>query len=477
MPGIFQKRPKGGDTTTDMIMNWLQLLHPRRLGKPAPAATADNRNAFQRDFDRIIFSSAFRRLQDKTQVFPLSESDYVRTRLTHSLEASCVGRSLGEMAGAGLLRHGVPLPDGFHPSQTGAIVAAASLAHDIGNPPFGHTGESAIAHWFNADPAGQEVIAGLRKENACAEDFLQFEGNAQGFRVLTRLQHAENHGGMQLTLPTLAAFMKYPRGATLPQRPPAAHKSVKKHGFFRCDAELYEEVAAGLALLRRDAPEPVYARHPLAFLVEAADDICYHVADLEDGFRLKLLTEDETAGALERVISPAGKPRAGGQVRTGQARIEHLRAQAIGALVEQAAEAFLQHHDAILAGTFDDALVEHIPAAEAFGRLFDLAKEKVYPARQVLLIEVAGFNVLGRLVELFLGAMNERAAKGKTASLKTDRVLRLLPAQFLAAGDGDIGRMSLYERTLAATDFVSCMTDTYAVALFKKLTGISLPGE
>ncbi len=457
-------------------MNWIQLFHPQRLGRPATAATADNRHAFQRDFDRIIFSSAFRRLQDKTQVFPLSESDYVRTRLTHSLEASCVGRSLGEMAGAGLLQAGVALPEGFHPSQTGAIVAAASLAHDIGNPPFGHTGESAIAHWFTTEPVGQKVIADLQGEGACAEDFLRFEGNAQGFRVLTRLQHAENPGGMQLTLPTLATYMKYPRGAALKTLPAGTRKSVRKHGFFACDAELYGEVADGLGLLRRPVPEPCYARHPLAFLVEAADDICYHVADLEDGFRLKLLGEDETAALLTAVVLDE-KTKARADQRTGTTRIEYLRAQAIGSLVQQAADVFLANRDAILAGTFDEALVDHIPAAAAFAGLFEAARDKVYPARQVLLIEVAGFNVLGRLIELFLGALNERAIKGRKASLKSDRTQRLLPAQFLAAGKGDPAAMSLYERTLAVTDFVSCMTDTYAVSLFKKLTGISLPGE
>ncbi|MFA4944471.1 MAG: dNTP triphosphohydrolase [Lentisphaeria bacterium] len=459
-----------------MSMDWQTLLTRRRLGRSSDRPATDlTRNDFQRDFDRIVFASAFRRLQDKTQVFPLAESDYVRTRLTHSLEASCVGRSLGEMAAAELLRRRPELAELFHPSHLGAIVAAACLAHDIGNPPFGHTGESAIAHWFNHEPAGQAVLARIAAEGGRVADFAGFEGNAQGFRVLTRLQHGENPGGMQLTLPTLGAFMKYPRGAGT-EPPAGTGKSMKKHGFFAADEASFQEVAAGLGLLRRAGPGLAFARHPLAFLVEAADDICYHVADLEDGFRLKLLAEEEVAELLAAVIAEPARRDCGG--RRGAARVELLRARAIGSLVEQVAAAFVEHHDALLSGGHDEALVEGIAVAPAFARLFETALAKVYPARQVLEIEVAGFSVLGRLIELFLAALDDLAAarrSGGKVRLKTDRTLKLLPSQFFAVAE--IATSSQYARTLAVTDFVSGMTDRYAVSLFKRLTGISLPGE
>jgi len=311
-------------------MRWERLLSRRRLGT-APSAEVPDRTAFQRDYDRLVFSSAFRRLQDKTQVFPLAESDYVRTRLTHSLEASCVGRSLGTLVGQAL-EESDRLPDAIGAADVGAIVAAAGLAHDIGNPPFGHSGEDAIGHWFAHSEAGRRYLDQL--DEAQAEELRRFEGNAQGFRVITRLQNPDSAGGLGLTCATLGAFSKYPRGAA---RSAAEREydgaSNKKFGFFEAERGRFETVAAEVGLIPRRAGESWY-RHPLAFLVEAADDICYHIVDLEDAFRLGHVTFAETEALLHAIAAPrSGRLSA---IQGEKEKIAYLRATAINALVSPA---------------------------------------------------------------------------------------------------------------------------------------------
>ena len=258
-------------------MDWTQLLSNKRFGKTSASQVTPSRSPFHQDYDRVVFSSAFRRLQDKTQVFPLAKSDYVRTRLTHSLEASCVGRSLGMEVGLRLKR----LPKGVDTSGLGMIVSTACLAHDIGNPPFGHAGEQAISQWFR--DKGKEFLCPLTEQQK--RDFLNFEGNAQGFRILTRLQHPGNNGGLQLTYATLSAFSKYPTSSIAVSKE-NGNSSVarKKHGFFAADKQAFSQVAKTVGLIPSDREES-WCRHPLAFLVEAADDICYSIIDLEDGVR------------------------------------------------------------------------------------------------------------------------------------------------------------------------------------------------
>lgn len=450
------------------MMNWNQLLSPRRLGKSAPEQVSGLRTDFQRDFDRIVYSSAFRRLQDKTQVFPLAQSDYVRTRLTHSLEAASVGRSLGMLVGDAIIqRYGL---EDVSPADVGAILAAACLAHDIGNPPFGHLGESAIQEWFRRSPAGQAALA--RVDKARHNDFLKFEGNAQGFRLLTRLQSPDNHGGMQLTCATLGTFTKYPRasGADLGGYGGA---SVKKYGFFAAEREHFADVAAETGLPPRG--ESIWARHPLAFLMEAADDICYTIVDLEDGFRVGLLSYDEVAGHLTDAVggSAALTGRLDG-IRNEKERVEYLRARAINEVVRQTAECFLDNEAGLLDGSFDTPLVKLIPATQAVAEMKKLGRERVYVAPQVLEIEAAGFRVLGGLLEMFVQAVEEVANAADDASASAQTLLRLLPPQFL--GDDGTPDADPYARLIKLTDFVSGMTDSHAVSLYKKLTGISLPG-
>lgn len=450
------------------MMNWEQLLSPTRQGRPIEKDSTVGRSIFQRDFDRIVYSSAFRRLQDKAQVFPLAKSDFVRTRLTHSLEVSCVGRSLGTELGL-RLEAGKQIPAGISPGDIGSIVAAACLAHDIGNPPFGHTGESAIGEWFSNTEAGQAAI----KEFSPIQksDFEKFEGNAQGFRILTRLQNAHNPG-LQLTSATLAAFTKYPRGSYL-DCGRLEGVSWKKHGFFEADKKCFNDIAQAVGLKKRLDEEDVWVRHPFAYLVEAADDICYRVNDLEDGFRLKHVSMEEAKEHLLSIFDPSASPTKWKDIDAEQDKIGYLRAKAINYLIDQSITCFEKHSSLILEGKLDQSLVDCIPSAEALSRIIKISKEKIYKAREVLEIEAAGFQVLGGLLDAFLAATNDVATKGlKKASVKSHTIFHLLPSQFRVAPDAPEDK---YFRTLRVTDFISGMTDSFAVSLYKQLTGISLP--
>ncbi len=449
-------------------MGWKALLTSARLGVTAARESPNaGRSEFQRDFDRIIFSSAFRRLQDKTQVFPLAESDYVRTRLTHSLEASSVGRSLGTLVGAGLKSRYPEIDDlQVSPFDIGAIVAAACVAHDIGNPPFGHSGEDAIRLFFETHTTGADLLASLTE--AQRADFLQFEGNAQGFRILTRLQSPDNIGGLPLTLATLGAFTKYPRGAR--HYPTPESVSMRKHGFMAADEESFARVARGLGLAAR--ADGIWRRHPLAYLVEAADDICYHVVDVEDAYRLGILSYRDVEGVLAGIINDPELPHRLASMGDDNGRIEYLRARSINTLVAQAAERFLAIEDRLRAGECDKPLLSEVTAASGMQALRDLGEQRIYMAPPVVEIEAAGFEVLAGLLAVFGGAI-EAQARGRVNTRDRMR-LKLIPAQFLGP-NGDVDA-DPYRRLLRLTDFISGMTDSYAVSLYKKVTGISLPG-
>jgi dGTPase len=448
------------------MMDWNRLLSRVRLGLSRQHPDNEARTDFQRDFDRIVFSSAFRRLQDKTQVFPLAQSDYVRTRLTHSLEVSSVGRSLGTMVGDSVIkRHRL---EGVYPQDFGAVVAAASLAHDIGNPPFGHAGEDAIRLWFTTSQTGQNVLVQLNE--AQRQDFLQFEGNAQGFRIITCLQSPDNPGGMQLTCATLGAFTKYPRASTLAAVPPGI--AFKKFGFYQEDQELFTEVAGQLGL------EPVqsgaWSRHPLAYLVEAADDICYRIIDVEDAFRQQQLRFEEIRDLL---LPLTGEPeralRKMTHITRPKEKVEYLRAKTIGVIIDQVHQCFIEHEEQILSGDFPDELLDIIPATKAMNALKQCGETLIYVSKPVVEVEAAGFEVLGGLLDAFVSTVNDIAVNGSRASPKSRMLIYLIPEQF--AGPSRQPIADLYRRVLAITDFVSGMTDSYAVTLFKKLTGISLP--
>ncbi|MDR3055091.1 MAG: deoxyguanosinetriphosphate triphosphohydrolase [Zoogloeaceae bacterium] len=441
---------------------WQKLLSAERLGAGS-IPSAPERTAFQQDYDRIVFTSAFRRLKDKTQVFPLSRSDYVRTRLTHSLEASCVGRSLGAVVGREIIdRHKLANVDA---ADFGAIVAAACLAHDIGNPPFGHAGEDAIREWFKASG----LLDKYDFSEAERADLTQYEGNAQGFRILTRLQNPDNPG-LQLTSAVLATFTKYPRASWL--EAPLSGVSGKKFGFFQDDAAAFTRVAAATGLGER-APS-AWHRHPLAFLVEVADDTCYLIVDLEDAARLGFVRNEDAETLLADL---AGDSVTGGKlarISEPKERIEYLRAKAIGRLLEGAAAVFLENEADILAGRFNEGLLEASPASMPLQAVKKIARENIYVARPALEIETAGFEVLGGLLSLFIAAV-EAGAGQCPMTTREKMLLKLLPKQFSGA-QGEPAP-NPYLRFLRIADFVTGMTDSYAVDLYRKLKGIDLPGE
>lgn len=451
------------------MMQWERLLSPARLGKLDAESLQAQRSPFQRDYDRIVFSSAFRRLQDKTQVFPLAESDYVRTRLTHSLEAGCVGRSLGTAIGAHIVeRHGLKH---VHPSHIGDVVAAACLAHDIGNPPFGHSGEDAIQHWFATSPVAERLYAELKETPGHYADFQRFEGNAQGFRILTRLQMPDNRGGLQLTCATLGAFAKYPGLSHPPRDPKDRRASTKKFSFFHAEADLFAEVAERTGLLPRTSG---WCRHPLALVVEAADDICYRLIDFEDGVRLRLVSYEEASEAFAEVIGTRKHLEIATRMRGDDERIEFLRAVAVGKALEQVTAVFVDNEEAILSGKFEQPLIQFAAIAEPMEAIISRSRKTLYANPRGLEIEAAGFEVIGGLLDLFVEAVEAMATGGKVAP-RWRNLLELVPEPFV--GSNRKPAPDAYTRLLRMTDYISGMTDSYAVSLYRKLRGISLPGQ
>ncbi|MGM0554481.1 MAG: deoxyguanosinetriphosphate triphosphohydrolase [Pseudomonadota bacterium] len=458
-------------------MGWGTLLSRQRLGRtkePDPSAV---RTEFQRDFDRIVFSSAFRRLQDKTQVFPLAESDYVRTRLTHSLEVSCVGRSLGTRVGEVIItREGIP---DINAGDIGAIIAAACLAHDIGNPPFGHSGEDAIRHWVATSPVAEKALEELGPVQRAEFEF--FEGNAQGFRVVTRLQNPDNAGGLQLTCATLGAALKYPCPAAAIDPDRGVHR--KKYGYFVAEADWVRSVAGHTGLLEEEPR--VWCRHPLAYLMEAADNIAYLIVDFEDAFRLGILEYSLVSEHLRGLLPAAEQAMADqrlGRLRDNKERVEYLRARAINALVEATSETFLEHETAILQGRFRHELTDLLAVSGNLREIARISRDRVYEHVEVQQVCAAGYSVIGGLLDIFHRAVHETAeaeVEGARPSRHASTVAKLVPEQFLYQYDPESGHRQRitepYLLLLNLTDFIAGMTDGYAVSLYKQLTGMALP--
>jgi dGTPase len=452
---------------------WEKFLSKERLCKEYLDPEESVRTPFQRDFDRIIFSSAFRRLQDKTQVFPLSNSDYVRTRLTHSLETASVGRSLGMMVGDKIIKK-YKLEEQYTSFDFGAIVATACLAHDIGNPPFGHSGEDAIQTWFEKNIDSDIFKCFCSKEK---EDFKKFEGNAQGFRILTKLQSPDNDGGMQLTYAVLATYMKYPRISSIDENEAKNFGiSGKKFGIFHSELENFKKVAEATGLIQRDKDDvkiDFWQRHPLSFLVEAADDICYHIIDFEDGFRLGYIPFTTAKKCLLKCISSKNERKEKRKkIKTFQndkEKIEYLRAHAINSFISDVVEIFIENEESICNGNFNDELTEKIENSVALKNLKYKTKEHVYKAHSVLETELAGYETLGGLLELFTKAVHDVIENDKQASKLSKKLVDYLPQQFFNKED------DIYERLLKITDYISGMTDSFAISTYRKLKGIELP--
>ncbi|MEQ8472933.1 MAG: deoxyguanosinetriphosphate triphosphohydrolase [Marinoscillum sp.] len=445
-------------------MNWIQLLSPRRFGdKTDITVTNDSRSRFEQDYDRLIFSHPFRKLQDKTQVFPLPEDDFVHTRLTHSLEVSSVGRSLGKAVGEKLLTRYPELSDaGYTFHDFGGIVAAASLAHDLGNPPFGHSGETAISSFFTDNEKGR-IFQKIVDEKEWS-DLISFEGNAQGFRIL----NDENNGGLKLTFAALGAFTKYPKSSFAPKD--NSRKSQKKYGYYRSNLEQFKIIAETMGL--HTLGEEAWCRHPLTFLVEAADDICYNIIDLEDGCRLGLVSYEQTRDLMAAIIGDKYDEEKLERSDDVNQKLGLLRALAISELITECVELFLEKEASILSGDFDGALTDHIPCAEALGAISSLSVEKIYRSKQVLEREAGGFEVIGKLMESFCLASYTRYFDEPHHTPRLQSVYRLLPAGIQSKLTN---AASEYELLLGVMDFISSLTDSYAIKLYKTIYGFSLP--
>ena len=439
-------------------MNWQSLLSSQRSGSK-PTSSEASRSAFEQDYDRIIFSHPFRRLQDKTQVHPLPEHDFVHTRLTHSLEVSSVGRSLGRKAGEVIMQRHLELKDKFSLFDFGAIVAAASLAHDLGNPPFGHAGEDSLSDFFLENSHGRSFQS--KVTDAEWNDLIKFEGNAQGFRIINSNQY-----GLKLTQATLGAFTKYPCPALFPGRD-KSKKSQKKFGFFQSEKDIFAATANQLELIPVAAD--AWVRHPLTFLVEAADDICYSIIDLEDGCRMGLVPYRDTVELLANILKDNFKPEKLDKISGQNERIGVLRAMTINKLVEECTEVFLAHEQEIMNGTFDKALADHCSSKDALEKISTISVDKIYRARHVVEIEASGHEVLPGLLQEFVTA-GEHIMK-KSSSRKYKNLSLLLPVEMRAEIEKQV---STYEMLRIVLDFVSGLTDRHALSLYRRIKGIAL---
>jgi len=438
------------------MMEWHRLLSGKRLGVEDYHERKHERTNFQRDYDRLIFSSPFRRLQNKTQVFPLPGSVFVHNRLTHSLEVACVGRSIGKNISARLMQK-YANDENSNLSEIDSIVSAACLAHDMGNPPFGHSGERAISAYF-MDGKGRQFEQQVRDEGGRWEDFLHFEGNANAIRLLTNKFNGRRDGGFALTYSTLASVVKYPFASV--------HATKNKFGFFQTEEDTYKRIAKELGIPKVNAE--MYARYPLVYLVEAADDICYQITDIEDAFKLHLLTKDETIGLLLGFFE--GKRLEGIKkimmmVKDANEQISYLRSCIIGLLVDECTQVFLDNEERFLEGTYDGSLIKGVSdvAAKAYKNCSAVALDKIYVSRDVVDVELAGYHIFGYLLENILDAMmNPGHSYSKL-------LLSRVPEQY------DVHAQSTYGKIQCALDYISGMTDVYALDLYRKITGMSLP--
>lgn len=445
----------------DFMMQWEQLLSLKRQGdtsKRLRKEQDDTRLGFEVDYDRIIFSAAFRSLQDKTQVIPLSKTDFVHNRLTHSLEVSVVGRSLGRLVGKQIIAKYPHLQEvhGYQANDFGAIVAAAALSHDIGNPPFGHSGEKAIGEYFKTGNGLQYKDQLTEKQ---WQDLIDFEGNANGFSVLASSREGIE-GGLRISYATLGAFMKYPK-ESLPKKP-TQKICDKKYGFFQQDKEFFAEVANELGLISNKSGNDIgFERHPLAYLVEAADDICYTIIDFEDGINLGWISEEYALEYLIKLVKNGIDTKKYNELITKEDRISYLRALAIGSLINDAVAVFMENEQAILAGEFPFALMDKSQYKAQMNDIIQISIKNVYQSKEVIQKEVMGYKIINNLLDAFCMAYNKKV--NGTASNYDELLLELLPERF------QFQKENLYDRLLHICHFVSLLTDGKALELYKTI--------
>jgi dGTPase len=447
-------------------MNWEQLLSLKRYGdknKRLRIEQDETRLGFEVDYDRIIFSSEFRSLQDKTQVIPLSDTDFVHTRLTHSLEVSVVGRSLGRQVGVKLLEKHPHLKEvhGFQTNDFGAIVAAAALAHDIGNPPFGHSGEKAIGHFFKVGE-GKNFADKLKPKEY--QDLCDFEGNANGFKILTQDREGRE-GGLRLSYATLGAFIKYPK-ESLPKKP-TNHIADKKYGVFQSDKNAFLDVVNELDLKPNSAEKDGrFSRHPLAFLVEAADDICYTIIDFEDGINLGLIPEEFALEYLINLVRGTINIEKYNALKNTQDRVSYLRALAINALINEAVDVFMKNEEHILKGNFEKALLDKSKYEAQINDIIKLSVKNIYQSKEVIEKEISGYEVINTLLRTVCTSINNDF--NNQASSYDKLILQILPDTI------NFNNNNLYVRLINICHYVALLSDRNAILLYKKIKGLSI---
>ncbi len=442
-------------------MDWGRLLSPKRFGEAEDSnQLIDSRSAFQRDYDRIIFSSAFRRLQNKTQVFPLPGSIFVHNRLTHSLEVASVGRSLGNNV-IGFINKQSSNAHASLVEQIPTIVSTACLAHDLGNPPFGHSGEEAIRDYFIRN--SERYKSNLSQKEW--DDLITFEGNANALRLLSQKMEGKREGGFRLSYPALASIVKYPweSGKT----------GKKKMGFFQSEKEWYSQIAKALGLFKTNDSPLTFARHPLVFLVEAADDICYQIMDIEDAHKLNILSYRQVESLLlELFASEEDGPwltrirQTLNEVSDENEKVSFLRAVAIGKFTNECSSQFQENYEAIMQGKLDQSLFSLFPPQlkSAIETIRAISVEKIYNHRTVVEIELAGYKIIGSLLDNICLALTD------SSNDYAQKVLRLIPNQYI------LPNASTYQRLMSSVDFVSGMTDDYALKMYRTFEGITIPG-
>lgn len=454
-------------------MRWEECYTNRRSG--TDTSTPSTRTDYQRDFDRLIFASSFRRLQNKTQVFPLPGSTFVHNRLTHSLEVSSVGRSLGAIVGGHLASHDVSSNDqasqDFYQRDLASVIAAACLAHDIGNPAFGHSGEKAISNYFIENADTEIEGRPLREHFGDHEwqDLITFEGNANALRVMTHPYRDKPKTGMGLTYTTLASIIKYPCSSDATDK---RYKHRKKYGFFKTEKSTFLSIAEALHMHKESEQPVIYRRHPFVYLVEAADDICYRIIDLEDAQRLGIISKQRAADSLLSILEQLNQAETDKinttfrSIKDANDSIAYLRAKTINLLTELSAQKFIESKDDILRGTYVNTLVDEIEeSTPALKELVQLSVKEIYRHHSVIEIEITGYHVMSHLLSLFVPAVLREKKVG------TDRMaINLIPYQFTEYEETE----SSYLKVMSIVDFISGMTDSYATEFYRKTTGIDI---
>lgn len=456
------------------MMNWINCISAKRTGY-SYSSSVNIRSDYQRDYDRLIFSSAFRRLQNKTQVFPLpGSSTFVHNRLTHSLEVASVGRSLGSVVGDFIANEVGDNQEAtqFYRHDLKGVIGAGCLAHDVGNPAFGHSGEKAISNYFIQNAEGHIDGSTLRSFFSDKEwsDLTDFEGNANALRILTHHFKGKMSGGLSLTYTTLASILKYPCESVAKTK---AKKHRKKYGFFQAEKEIFKAIVEDTNMYKEEDEPLSYYRHPFVYLVEAADDICYRIIDMEDAHRLKIISRQEVEGAFLKVISEADRPENSldkikdtlHKLKDDNESVAYLRAKSINSLVMESADVFKSNSDRIREGKYTSTLMDDVEEkCQSLKAIQEISVRKIYDHHSVIKVELAGYKVMSGLLELFVpGILNSNASQIEKKSLI------LLPEQFKTDNDA-----SPYEKVMGVIDFVSGMTDDYAIEMYRNIMGIDI---